>query len=58
MTVIRAGTLIDGKSAAPRKDQVIVVRGHRIESVADAGSATVPDGAAVIDLSRAAVLPG
>jgi imidazolonepropionase-like amidohydrolase len=58
VTVIRAGTLIDGKSATPRRDQVIVVRGNRIESVGDAASTKIPEGAAVIDLSRATVLPG
>ena len=58
VTVIRAGTLIDGVSAAPRRDQVIVLRGNRIESVADAARAAIPPGAAVIDLSRATVLPG
>ena len=58
VTVIRAGTLIDGKSPAARRDQVIVVRGNRIESVGDAASAKIPAGAAVIDLSRATVLPG
>ena len=58
VTVIRAGTLIDGKSASPRKDQVIVVRGNWIESVADAGKASVPADANVIDLSLATVLPG
>lgn len=56
VTVIRAGILIDGKTA--RRDQVIVVRGDRIESVSDAPSAKVPAGARVIDLSRATVLPG
>src|SRR5512134_342874 len=58
VTVIRAGTLIDGKSATPRRDQVIIVRGNRIESVGDAASAKTPQGADVIDLSRATVLPG
>ena len=58
VTVIRAGTLIDGKSSAPRRNQVIVVRGNRIESVGDSASAKIPDGATVIDLSRATVLPG
>jgi imidazolonepropionase-like amidohydrolase len=57
-TVIRAGSLIDGKSAAPRHDQVIVIHGNRIESVGDAASAKVPAGATVIDLSKATVLPG
>ena len=32
-TVIRAGSLIDGKSAAPRRDQVIVIHGNRIKRV-------------------------
>ena len=57
LTVIRAGTLIDGVSEAPRKNQLIFVRGERIEKVADA-SAGVPAGAKVIDLSGATVLPG
>jgi imidazolonepropionase-like amidohydrolase len=58
VTVIRAGTLIDGKSAAARRGQVIMIRGNRIESVADAAGAKIPDGAKVIDLSGATVLPG
>jgi imidazolonepropionase-like amidohydrolase len=58
VTVIRAGVLIDGKASAPRRDQVIVVRGNRIESVSAAGQAAIPPGATVIDLSRATVLPG
>src|SRR5258708_2547094 len=57
LTVIRAGTLIDGVSKAPRKDQLIFVRGERIEKVAD-GSAAIPAGTKVIDLSNATVLPG
>src|SRR6266849_5260684 len=57
LTVIRAGTLIDGTSAAPRKNQLIFVRGDRIEKVAD-GSAAIPADAKVIDLSNATVLPG
>jgi imidazolonepropionase-like amidohydrolase len=57
-TVIRAGSLIDGKSAAPRRDQVIVIHGNRIESVDDAATAKIPAGATVIDLSKATLLPG
>jgi len=57
-TVIRAGSLIDGKSDQPRHDQVIMVRGERIESVTDAAAAKIPAGATVIDLSKATVLPG
>jgi imidazolonepropionase-like amidohydrolase len=56
-TVIRAGTLIDGASNTPRKNQLIFVRGERIEKVMD-GSAPIPPGAKVIDLSGATVLPG
>src|SRR6184192_1659362 len=57
LTVIRAGTLIDGVSESPRKNQLIFVRGQRIEKVADA-STKIPDGANVIDLSSSTVLPG
>ena len=57
-TVIRAGVLIDGESDKARQDQVIIVRGNRIESVSDAATAKIPAGAAVIDLSKATVLPG
>ena len=57
LTVIRAGTLIDGTSDAPRKNQLVFVRGERIEKVTD-GSAAIPAGAKVIDLSNATVLPG
>jgi imidazolonepropionase-like amidohydrolase len=54
---IRAGTLLDGRGDE-RRDQVIVVRGRRIEAVGSAGTVTIPPGAALIDLSRATVLPG
>jgi len=57
LTVIRAGSLIDGTSQAPRKNQLIFVRGSRIEKVTDASTA-IPNGATVIDLSSATVLPG
>jgi len=57
-TVIRAGTLIDGKSDLARHDQVIVIRGNLIDSVSDASSTKIPPGATVIDLSKATVLPG
>ena len=57
ITVIRAGTLIDGSNASPRKNQLIFVRANRIEKITEA-SAQIPTGAAVIDLSSATVLPG
>ena len=58
VTVIRAGTLIDPLANQPKRDQVIVVRGNRIESAGSAASVQVPAGAKVIDLSQATVLPG
>jgi imidazolonepropionase-like amidohydrolase len=58
MTVIRAGTLIDGVSNSARRNIAITIRGNTITEVADAGSAKIPAGATVIDLSGATVLPG
>jgi imidazolonepropionase-like amidohydrolase len=57
LTVIRAGTLIDGLSATTKTNQLIFVRGERIEKVTD-GAAAIPVEAKVIDLSSATVLPG
>ena len=58
VTVIRAGSLIDGKSNQPRHDQIIVIRGNLIESVLDAASAKIPAGATAIDFTHATILPG
>ncbi len=56
ITVIKAGTLIDGTSPQPRQSQTIVVRGNRIESVG--ADIPAPPGTKVIDLSNMIVLPG
>src|SRR5450759_1644887 len=58
VTVIRAGTLIDPRADEPKHNQLIVIRGDKIEAVGDAASTQVPAGAKVIDLSNATVLPG
>ena len=58
VTVIHAGTLIDGVSAAPRRNQALVIRGGRVESVGDWSDGRIPPGAKVMDLSSATVLPG
>lgn len=58
VTVIRAGWLIDGRSNDAKRDQVILVRGNRIESVSAAAGFTAPAGAKTIDLSSSTVLPG
>ena len=55
VTVIRAGTLLDGRSDPPRRNQAIVVRGQRIEAVGDAASTRAPAGATIIDLSGSTV---
>ena len=57
LIVIRAGVLIDGQSDAPKQHQLIFVRGERIEKITD-GSAAIPAGAKVLDLSNSTVLPG
>ncbi|HEY8183238.1 MAG TPA: amidohydrolase family protein, partial [Thermoanaerobaculia bacterium] len=55
VTVIKAGTLIDGRSSEVKRNQTIVIRGNRIESVGDVAT---PAGAKVIDLSNMIVMPG
>ena len=57
LTVIRAGSLIDGRADAAKKDQLIFVRGKRIEKITGSGTA-IPADAKIIDLSNATVLPG
>ena len=56
VVAIRAGRLIDGRTFQARRDQLVIVRGRRIEAVRAGGEA--PAGASVIDLSNATVLPG
>jgi len=57
LTVIRCGTLIDGLSDTPRKNQLLFIRGQHVDKITDA-AAPIPTGATVIDLSSATVLPG
>ena len=57
LIVIRAGSLIDGQAEAAKKNQLIFVRGGRIEKIAE-GAAAIPPDVKVIDLSGATVLPG
>jgi imidazolonepropionase-like amidohydrolase len=58
LIAIRAGRLIDGRTFQARRDQLVLVRGRRIEEVRDASAGPPPAGATVIDLSSATVLPG
>src|SRR4051795_5829045 len=57
LTAIRAGRLVDVERGEVRRDQLILVRGARIQEVLP-GSAKVPAGARLVDLSRYTVLPG
>ena len=54
---IRAGRLVDVERGEVRRDQIIIVRDARIESVAPAATG-LPSGLRVIDLSHYTVLPG
>ena len=57
VTVLRGGTLIDGTGAPALEDAVIVIRGNRIETIAQ-GQASYPAEAKVIDATGKYVLPG
>jgi imidazolonepropionase-like amidohydrolase len=55
---VRAGKLLDVRAGKMLEDQVIVIRGGRIESVAPVRTSQIPVGAVILDLSQATVLPG
>ena len=58
VSAIRAGRLVDVTNGKVAADQVILVRGGRIEAVGAAGTVAIPAGAKVIDLTSYTVLPG
>ena len=60
ITVIQAGTLIDGTSNSTRHNVLITIRGNRITDIAEGAAipTSLPAGSTVIDLSHATVLPG
>ncbi len=55
---VRAGRLFDSKSAQLLTKQVVLIQGDRITDVGPEDRVKIPDGAQVIDLSQATVLPG
>ena len=57
MTIVRAGTLIDGTGAAPVRDVSIVLRDGRIEAITTGGG-TPAARDEIIDASGMTVLPG
>jgi imidazolonepropionase-like amidohydrolase len=56
ITAIRAGKLVDPEAGTVLSDQVILIRGAKIEKVGKGSE--IPAGATIIDLSRMTVLPG
>lgn len=56
--VIKAGRLFDGSGDVYRSGQVVVIEADRITAVGPAGQVKQPEGAVVIDLSEATLLPG
>ncbi|MEK6299667.1 MAG: amidohydrolase family protein [Acidobacteriota bacterium] len=58
ITVIRAGRLVDVERGEVLRDQLIFVRGEKIERVTPASGAQIPPGTRVINLSSHTVVPG
>lgn len=58
VVAVRAGHLFDGTGDSAKTGQVILIEGARIKAVGPADGVAIPDGAEVIDLSDATVLPG
>ncbi len=56
VTVIRAGKLIDVDAGRVQTNQMILVRGGKIEAMGE--NLPIPSGATVIDLSKMTALPG
>jgi imidazolonepropionase-like amidohydrolase len=54
---VRAGKLLDVRSGKLLDNQIIVIRGQRVDRIAPA-SEQIPAGAKVVDLSQATILPG
>jgi imidazolonepropionase-like amidohydrolase len=56
VTVVRAGRLVDPEGGAVLTDQIILIRGSKIEKVGKGFE--IPPDATVIDLSKMTILPG
>jgi hypothetical protein len=55
---VRAGRLFDPRSGTNLTNQMILIQGDRITEVGPADRVRIPQGARVVDLSAATVLPG
>src|SRR3981081_3150066 len=58
VVAVRAGRLFDSKSGQELTKQVVLIQGERITEVGSEDQIKIPQGARVIDLSQATVLPG
>ena len=58
ITVIEGATVIDGVSATPIEDAVIVIAGDTIQSIGSRGSVEPPPGARTIDAAGKTIMPG
>src|SRR3989475_3460496 len=58
IVVLQHVRVIDGTGSPAREDQMIVLANGKVESVANAASASVPKGSQVLDLHGYSVLPG
>jgi imidazolonepropionase-like amidohydrolase len=56
--VVKPARVYDGVTAKPHEGWVVVVRGQRIESAGPAADVKAPEGARVIELPNATLLPG
>ncbi len=57
-TYVHAGKLLDVRSGKMLSDQMIVIRGERIERIAASSDVKIAAGATVVDLTGKTVLPG
>ena len=58
VVAVRAGRLFNSKSGQVMTKQVVLIQGERITDVGPEDQIKIPQGARVIDLSQATVLPG
>lgn len=58
LVVYRGATLIDVNGGGPRANTAVVIRGERIEAIADAKTYRSPPGARVVDVSGQYLVPG
>src|SRR5215831_8893999 len=58
ITLIRCGSLYDGKHDTPQKNVTVRVVGDKIDSVTPSTNSTEEKGSGAIDLSREVCLPG